>query len=154
MRFVWITLSILISLSFPAAVRAECSLSNPLCHFVSEGCPHGVPDPPPAECLNDPCGSCCCPSVGAAFDLLFCKDADGVYCQDQRTLNSLRHKDFHKELVVPACHSALPSDAPFCRVTFQKADRKAAKPGKIVRHAPVARAALVLAEGHVKNPMQ
>jgi len=69
--------------------------------------------------------------------------------QGQRTLTSLRRKDLHQELVVPACDSALSLDAVLGRVTFQQADREAAEPGEVVCDAPFPRATVVFVEGHI-----
>ena len=46
--------------------------------------------------------------------------------QGQRTLNSLRRKDFHQEFVAPAGHAAFSLDAVFGRMAFQQTDREAA----------------------------
>jgi hypothetical protein len=39
-------------------------------------------------------------------------------------------------------------------VTFEQTDGEATKPGEVVGHVAIARAALVLVEGHIENPMQ
>jgi len=74
--------------------------------------------------------------------------------QGQRTLNTLCRKDFHQELIAPAGHLAFPLDAVVRGVAFEQTDREAAKPGKVVGYASLARAVLVLVERHVENPVQ
>lgn len=77
-----------------------------------------------------------CASCDAIRFRRFCRNVPAVYPalwtfarvegveQGQRTLDPLFRKDFHEELVVPAGHSALPSDALFSRLTVQEADRQ------------------------------
>lgn len=74
--------------------------------------------------------------------------------QGQRTLSPLCGKDFQKELVVPPSDLALSLDAVVGGVTLEETDGEATKPGEVVGHVAIARAALILVEGHIEDPVQ
>lgn len=48
--------------------------------------------------------------------------------QGQRTLNPLRHKNFHQEVIAPTGDLALAYDAVLRGMAFEQADREPAKP--------------------------
>src|SRR4051795_2292481 len=66
---------------------------------------------------------------------------------------SLKSQDFREELGVHQAADHLAPEAVVDGMTLQERHREAPQPTEIVAQRPLARAAVVLAEGHVQHPV-
>src|SRR5262245_66065614 len=74
--------------------------------------------------------------------------------QGQRVSNSMKSQDFREEVGVHHTPEHLAPEAVLDGVSLQECDREASEPAEVIGQSPLARAAVVLPEGHVQHPVQ